>query len=151
MGADIDDKLQFSHATLSALRRIEGRLLLLPSIFQSLIQDIDMLRAFTDAFQGEESFLDSDHCATQEVLRNYTTMAAAYSQNATFLRDKVRGTAQLLSDTLNLKHQKNAQSISENTLALTNAAVNDSATIRVITVVTLVYLPATFVAVSRHY
>ncbi|KAL9070263.1 MAG: hypothetical protein Q9161_004956 [Pseudevernia consocians] len=137
IGADIDDKLQFSHATLSALRRIEDRLLLLPSILQSLIQDIDMLRAFADAVQGEESFLDFDHCTTQEVLQNYTTMAAAYSQNATFLRDKIRGTAQLLSDTLNLKHQKNAQSISENTLALTNAAVNDSATIRVITVVTL--------------
>lgn len=75
-------------------------------------------------------------------------MANDYIRNAVFLLDKIRGTAQLLSDTLNLKHQQTSQNISENTLALTNSAVRDSATIRVITVVTLLYLPATFVAVS---
>ena len=107
-----------------------------------------MLRAFNDTFQAEGSISNHDHCATHEVLQNYATMAAAYSQNATFLHDKIHGTAQLLSDTLNLKHQKIAQSVSENTLAFTNAAVKDSATIRVITIVTLLYLPATFVAVS---
>lgn len=120
----------------------------LPSIFHALIQDLDKLRDFNDAIQAERFCLDYNHCATQEVLQNYAITAAAYSQNAIFLRDKIRGTAQLLSDTLNLKHQKIAQSISENTLALTDAAVKDSATIRVITVVTLLYLPATFVAVS---
>ena len=151
ISADIDEKLQFSHSTLSALRRIEARLLLLPPIFHSLIQDINMLKAFNDALRAVGSIPESDHCATQEVLQNYATMAAAYSQNAVFLRDKIRGTAQLLADTLNLKHQKIAQSISENTLALTDAAVKDSATIRVITVATLLYLPATFVAVGPHF
>ena len=107
-----------------------------------------MLAAFNDAFHAEGSTSDHDYCATQEVLQNYVTVAAAYSRNAIFLRDKIRGTIQLLSDTLNLKHQKIAQTISENTLALNNAAVKDSATIRVITVVTLLYLPATFVAVN---
>ena len=72
----------------------------------------------------------------------------AYSQNTAFLIDKIRKTAQLVSDTLNMKHQQIAQDTNENTLALTNAAVKDSATIRVITVVTILYLPTTFVAVS---
>ncbi|KAM0794228.1 hypothetical protein BDR22DRAFT_876514 [Usnea florida] len=148
IGADIDEQLHFSHSTLSALRRIEARLLLLPSIFDSLIQDIQMLAAFNDALHGEGGTSDHNRCATQECLQNYITVAAAYSQNATFLRDKIRGTIQLLSDTLNLKHQKIAQTISENTLALNNAAVKDSATVRVVTVVTLLYLPATFVAVK---
>ena len=148
IGADIDDQLRFSHSTLSALRRIEGRLLLLPSIFHSLIRDINTLLDFNDTFRSDGACFDYNHCATQEVLHNYAAMTAAYSQNAEYLRDKIRGTAELLSETLNLKHQKIAQSISENTLALTNAAVKDSATIRVITVVTLLYLPATFVAVS---
>ena len=148
IGTDIDDKLQFSHSTLSALRRIEGRVLLLPPIFQSLIRDIDMLGAFNDTFRSEGTCIDCNHCVTQEILQNYAAMAAAYGQNAEYLRDKMRGAAELLSDTLNLKHQQIAQSIGENTLALTNAAVKDSATIRVITVVTLLYLPATFVAVS---
>lgn len=75
-------------------------------------------------------------------------MVAAYNSNAAYLLDKVQATAQLLADTLNLKHQQTAQRVSENTLALNDAAVKDSATIRVITVVTLVYLPANFIAVS---
>ena len=109
-----------------------------------------MLGAFNNAFQADGDVSRFEKCATQEVLQNYATMAAAYSQNASFLRDRVRGTAQLLSDTLNLKYQKIGQSVSENTLAFTNAASQDSATVRVITVVTLLYLPATFVAVCLY-
>ena len=150
MGANIDEKLNFSHSALSALQRIEARLLLLPSTFGSLVQDIHMLAAFNDALHDEGSSSDHIHRATQDFLQYYVTMAAAYSRNAIFLPDKIRGTIQLLSDTLNLKHQKIAQTISENTLALNNAAVKDSATIRVITSVTLLYLPATYVAVSIH-
>lgn len=110
-----------------------------------------MLGAFNDAVQAEGDIFHYEQCATQEILQNYATMAVAYSQNATFLRDKIRGTAQLLSDTLSLKYQKIAQSTSENTLALTGAASQDSATIRVITIVTLLYLPATFVAVCPYF
>ena len=109
------------------------------------------MRGFNKAFQAEGCYFDHNRCATEEVLQNYSVMAAAYSQNAIYLRDKVRGTAQLLSDTLNLKHQRIAQSISENTLTLTDAAAKDSATIRVITVVSLLYLPATFIAVSFRF
>ena len=148
VGADIDDELQFSHSTLSTLRQIEGRLLLLPPLFRTLIQDIDMMRVFDDTFQSEGSYWDDDHRATQEFLQSFAAMAAAYSQNAIFLRDKIRGTAELLSDTLNLKNQMFAQRMSANTLELTDAAAADSAAIRTITVVTLLYLPATFVAVS---
>lgn len=84
---------------------------------------------------------------TKEVLHNYKDMTKEYSQNATFLHDKVRASAQLLLDTLNLKHQRIAQRTGEATLAINNSAAHDSATIRVITIVTLLYLPATFVAV----
>ena len=149
-GAVIDEKLQFSHSTLSGLRRIEGRLLGLPSIFQSLIDSIGVLDAFNDALQGDGSISSEDHKNTQEILQNYVAMAAAYNSNAVYLLQKIQGTAQLLADTLNLKHQQTAQRTSENTLALNDAAVKDSATIRVITVVTLLYLPASFIAVSTH-
>lgn len=148
ISAVIDERLQFSHSTLSELRRIEGRLSLLPPILHSSIQTIHMLQTLNSAFQNGGTISDESHETTQEILQNYTSMANDYIRNAVFLLDKIRGTAQLLSDTLNLKHQQTSQNISENTLALTNSAVRDSATIRVITVVTLLYLPATFVAVS---
>lgn len=143
----IDKKLLFSHSTLSRLRRTETRLLLLPTIFHSLIQSIHILEAYSSALEADGSISDETCRSTLELLANYRTLIEAYSQNTTFLLKKIGKTAQLLSDTLNLKHQQSAQDTSDNTLALTNAAVKDSATIKVITVVTLLYLPTTFVAV----
>lgn len=125
--------------------------MLLPPILQSLIKSIHMLEAFNDPLHSDGSIRNETHGTSREVLSNYASMAAAYSNNTAFLLQKIRVTAQLLSDTLNLKHQQTAQTISENTLALNDAAVKDSATIRVITVVTLLYLPGTFIAVSPHF
>lgn len=48
---------------------------------------------------------------------------------------------------LSLRIQATALGINNNMLSLTQDAVDDSATVRVVTVVTLVYLPASFVAV----
>ena len=142
ISAQIHQKLQFSHATLSQLRRLEHRLLLLPSIFDSMTRTLYKLEAFASTCSAYGNTPLQTDCATKEVLENYKTMFNEYNQNASFVLSKVRGSAQLLLDTLNLKHQLIAQKTSENTLAL-----NDSASIRVITVVTLVYLPATFTAV----
>jgi len=50
---------------------------------------------------------------------------------------------------LSLRIQATALGINNNMLSLTQDAVDDSATVRVVTVVTLVYLPASFVAVRN--
>lgn len=149
--AIIDKELQISHSTLSGLRHIEGRVLLLPPIFQSLAQNIQALQTFNDSLQADGGTPNENHTQTQELLQNYATMVAAYNSNAAFLVDKIRATAQLLPNTLNLRYQLTAQGISENALALNDAALRDSATIRTITVVTLIYLPANFIAVSTRF
>ena len=63
-------------------------------------------------------------------------------------------TAQL-SAALNLRHQATGVDISGGVLKLTTEIVSDSTTVRVITFVTLLYMPATFIAVrlalSRSY
>ena len=107
-----------------------------------------MLETFNDALQDDGSISEETHNDIQELLQNYITMVAAYNGNAEFLLSRIQGTAQLLADTLNLKHQQTNQRISEHTLTLNDAALKDSATIRVITVVTLIYIPANFIAVS---
>ena len=133
---------------LLRLRHLEARLLLLPPIFQSLIQIIQTLQTMNDALQADGAVSDETHKSTQETLHNYITATAAYLQNATFILQKIRATAQMLSDTLKMKHQQTAQNISKNTLALNNRVVQDSGTIRVITVVTLLFLPGQFIAVK---
>ena len=101
-----------------------------------------------DEFQANSAISDETHKATQESLQNYSRAAAAYQQNATFILQKIRATAQMLSDTLKMKNQQTAENISKNTLALNNRVVLDSGTIRVITVVTLLFLPGQFIAVK---
>ncbi|KAL6714394.1 hypothetical protein ACLMJK_007817 [Lecanora helva] len=147
ISAEIHEKLQFSHSTLSYLHRLENRLLLLPPIFQSLMRTIDKLNAFVDMFRIHCNTSTEEQRAVKETLENYKIMVEEYSQNALFILSKVRASSQLLLDTLNLKHQRIAQKTSESTLTINNSAASDSATVRVITVVTLLYLPATFIAV----
>lgn len=148
LSATISEKLQFSHSTLSSLPRLETRLLLLQPLLRSIIQSIQLLEAYNGSLSVSGDISNECQSATKDFLKNYEITAEAYLQNATFLLYKVRGTAQLLPDTLNLRHQQSAQTVSENTFIFTRSTVQDSATIRVITLVTMLYLPASFVAVS---
>jgi hypothetical protein len=52
---------------------------------------------------------------------------------------------------LSLKSQATATNINRNILSLTKDTVDDSATVRVVTVVTLIYLPASFTTVRAAY
>jgi hypothetical protein len=52
-----------------------------------------------------------------------------------------------VSDGLNLRNQATAAEINHHLLTLTKDTVDDSATVRVVTLVTLIYLPASFIAV----
>jgi Mg2+ and Co2+ transporter CorA len=53
-----------------------------------------------------------------------------------------------LRDTLELKNQKELAKINNNLLSLQRESVDDNETVKVITVLTLIYLPGSFVAVS---
>lgn len=58
--------------------------------------------------------------------------------------------AKQLADGLNLKNQETAADINAHLLRLTRETVDDSATIRAMTLVTLIYLPGSFVAVCTQ-
>lgn len=83
-----------------------------------------------------------------EWLENHRNKLAACSNHATALLTKCERAVQLLDRILNLKSQKIAQQQNTNILALTKSTVDDSATVRVMTAITLVYLSCTVVAVS---
>lgn len=55
-----------------------------------------------------------------------------------------------LAAALNLRGQATALDMNKNIWSLTKDTVDDSATVRVMTVVTLVYLPGSFVSVSTN-
>ena len=53
-----------------------------------------------------------------------------------------------LTNMLDLQNQTNSNKTSARILRLTHDSVDDNATVRVITVCTLIYLPASFMAVG---
>lgn len=86
-----------------------------------------------------------------EWLQNYQGKAAACANNAGALLTTCERAVQLLDRVLNLKSQQVAQQQNTAILALTKSTVDDSATVRVITAITLVYLSCTVVAVGYPF
>jgi len=66
------------------------------------------------------------------------------------LKSRIHGAVSLLRDTLELKNQKELAKINSNLLSLQRENVDDNETVKVITVLTLIYLPGSFVAVSVY-
>lgn len=84
----------------------------------------------------------------EQLLDNYLTHVEAYTQSALFLQGQTARAAQLLSDAIAFGISITTQAQTDYMLDLTLATSDDSMTVRVITVVTLIYLPSTFMAVS---
>jgi len=62
------------------------------------------------------------------------------------LAQRVKATLGLLTNLLDIENQANSREISTRILRLTQEGVDDNATVKVITVFTLIYLPASFMA-----
>ncbi|PLB46429.1 hypothetical protein P170DRAFT_438224 [Aspergillus steynii IBT 23096] len=69
-----------------------------------------------------------------------------YLNSISVLEKKVQGISDLLAVSLNLNYQAVTVEINNKMLKLTNAAIHDNATVKVVTLVTLIYLPASFVS-----
>lgn len=74
-------------------------------------------------------------------INNFEHQLSGFKENAALLLTRITSVSQLLSDTLTFKQNQLV-------LELTRLSVNDSAAVRVITILTLIYLPATAIAVS---
>ncbi|KAI9040380.1 uncharacterized protein KD926_008337 [Aspergillus affinis] len=76
----------------------------------------------------------------------HKTILQGYLNSISVLEKKVQGISDLLAVSLNLNYQAVTVEINNKMLKLTNAAINDNATVKVVTLVTLIYLPASFVS-----
>ncbi|KAA8651230.1 uncharacterized protein ATNIH1004_000108 [Aspergillus tanneri] len=86
----------------------------------------------------------SKHAADE--LEYYTTVLQGYLGSISVLEKKVQGVSDLLAVSLNVNYQAVAVEINNKMLKLTDAAFDDNATVKVVTLVTLIYLPASFVS-----
>lgn len=133
----IDEPLRLGYDNLSALISLENRFLQIPSI---LAPATDVLAEIC-ALLGSMSAAAANHRGTQQLLQNQRRQCVAYSRAAEHLRQRAQTTAQLLADTLSFRDQVVAKEQNGNMLQLNKSAV-------FITTLSLLYLPASFVAVS---
>jgi len=95
-----------------------------------------------------EHYTTPEFTMFEDALSSYTSKYRGHVTSTGLLTSRVQGVLKLLSVALTLKTQATSVDINHNMLLLTHDTVDDSATVRVVTLVTLLYLPASFVSVS---
>jgi hypothetical protein len=158
MGTPFDINIPINANTLTRVRFIEGRLLPLLPIFRSYDETFTGLLNLNNSLFAHQGITHASQTQINRRIQNLSRQNAAYARNTQFLLSKIVSMAQLLSDVLALKNQHVAQAQNDHLFnmvktshLMTQLTVRDSATIRVITIATLAFLPSTFVAVSGIY
>ena len=143
----IQEPLRVNHNMWASIRAIESRCLPLQAVFRSFDKTVQTLHKANNALRDCGTLLHLSWHKMDQLLDNYESHADAYLQAASFLQSWATTTAQLIADNLSFNNSYTAQQQSDYMLSLTSSTVDDSSTVRVITVVTLIYLPSTFMAV----
>ncbi|KAF4241730.1 hypothetical protein CNMCM8980_002254 [Aspergillus fumigatiaffinis] len=146
MAQRLEEELRVNHETLSTVRHAEARCSSLSPIFRSLQKSFQALQEANDALAERNITQHSDAHAMKQLLKNYVNMVDAYTEQAWFLKSRTACLAVSIADTLSFKDSNTARSQNKYMLDLTLSTVDDSTTVRVITTVTLIYLPFTFMA-----
>ncbi|KAH0165398.1 hypothetical protein KCU67_g4747, partial [Aureobasidium melanogenum] len=127
---------------IADLRYIEEELLPLRPIFDHLARVFKCLKDLKISQDVAGSNFMTCDSQFEIAMENYEHQLSNFKDDAELLRAKITSVLQLLSDTLIFKQQNLV-------LELTQSSVKDSAAVRVITILTLIYLPATAVAVNH--
>jgi hypothetical protein len=132
----IDEPLRVGYDNLSALISLETRFLQIPAILETSSETLGEVCSLLSS----TSVVAVQHPGTL-CLRNHLRQCKSYSRTASHLQQRTQTTARLLADTLSFRDQVVAKEQNGNMLQLNKSAV-------FITTLTLLYLPASFVAVS---
>ncbi|KAL2809086.1 hypothetical protein BJX63DRAFT_372012 [Aspergillus granulosus] len=139
VAAEIEKELRVNHESLTAVRTIENRCLVLQPIFRSLDKTFEVLHQANAALSECGAIQQRELQMMKQLLNNYSGTVNAYGQAAWSLQSRTSRIAAHITDTLSFKDAYIAK-------RQTEFMLRDSTTVRVITVVTLIYLPATFTA-----
>ncbi|KAH0044112.1 hypothetical protein KCU78_g484, partial [Aureobasidium melanogenum] len=131
---------------IADLRYVEEKLLPLRPVYDHLARVFKSLRELKTSQDVASPDVTSQNTHFEIALRNYEHQLSGFTDDAALLRAKVTSVSQLLSDTLMFKQQNLVAAQNQLVLKLTQSSVKDSAAVRVITILTLLYLPATTIA-----
>ncbi|KAL9027203.1 MAG: hypothetical protein Q9196_004242 [Gyalolechia fulgens] len=133
---------------LQRLHLLRDRILLFSTRLHATLEVIQTLDSFEgiDFSRRDDPSAEDVWCHLGRKLYSYKRQINGLSHSAKSLERRMESIHTLLSDTFNLRHQATGVETSGGVLKLTTEICDDSASVRVITFVTLLYMPATFVA-----
>jgi hypothetical protein len=130
------------------VRSLQSRLLTLELILKATVETLKRLGVFCERLCNAPGCEPCTSTVVQDYLENLKEEITSYKDDVIFLMNKSQMTTQSVTDIMNTKYQAISEQQSNGMWALTHATRKDSVSIRVITVVTLFYLPFSFIAVS---
>jgi hypothetical protein len=137
-----------SFDTLKEVRTVERCLLPLEPLVTSFIDATQDLQKVIHGFRYANGRNEESTATIHSAMGDFRREAQSYRIQAVYLHKRCQSTAQSVLDSLNLGYQQLAQSQNKNTFIMARSAREDSVAIRSITLVTSLYLPFSFVAVS---
>jgi Mg2+ and Co2+ transporter CorA len=84
--------------------------------------------------------------AMSHFLERQVDLFSSIDDSASVLQSRIQGVIGLLSNTIDTKNQEDSANLNQHLYKMTRFSVDDSASVKLITIVTLFYLPASFVA-----
>ncbi|KAI9766199.1 MAG: hypothetical protein M1839_005015 [Geoglossum umbratile] len=135
-------------SVLTPLRFLGDKALSLATQLRSSIATVRKLREASKTLHNQGDFAGSDTVFQRicDETINCEIELEGHLEDVKLLQERARETLGLVSLALNLQNQAMVVNINQGILSLTQDTVDDSATVRVVTIVTLIYVPASFVS-----
>ncbi|KAF2182449.1 hypothetical protein K469DRAFT_636798 [Zopfia rhizophila CBS 207.26] len=138
---------QFEPGKLQMLRNIEDKIVCRACrCLKSTRRIVDTLIELNKSLPHEDAAFASKCISVHHQLVLFDHRLEGHINAADTLAQRVQATLGLLTNMLDLQNQSNSDKISTHMLHLTRESVDDNATVRFITVCTMIYLPASFMA-----
>ncbi|KAF2089023.1 hypothetical protein K490DRAFT_64234 [Saccharata proteae CBS 121410] len=163
--SEFKERLNFK--TLQELRELEERIMVIPFILKATNALIKSLSSMNRDLRVGQFYNSTEYRVVENALKSINVRLDGYIDSSNVLLDRIKGINKMAADALNLsnqtasvasqksavkqqelaaKQQETSTEINKNVLKLTKDNVADNAVVRVVTLVTLLYLPASFIA-----
>jgi hypothetical protein len=136
-----------TYDSLRNLHFFQNRLSPVSAIFDSLLGTLDGLENFTSKHTMLYPSGSNEPQYWEEFIYNSRMKLSGFQMNIKSVMTHCQNTLQFVDGTIKLENQKIIAKQSSHVLSLTNIAVDDSATIRVMTTITLIFLSFATIAV----
>jgi Mg2+ and Co2+ transporter CorA len=150
---DGEEYVDISFKKLQLWRDLEDRIMPLTSMFQVLLDLLETLEKVDQRFAArsrtDELNMSSDSSASKgktDFFRSRKGAVKALMASASGLQKRIHGVLGLLANTLEMRNHKQLAETNKLLVNLQIENIEDNATVQIVTVVTLMYLPASFVA-----